>query len=107
VQAVETNKLGLKFNIHINNTLERMKLVANESINRFVVIGLTTSITQLNMFSLSKEKFMFSQKKCQLTLLQGVNLHFGYYCTYNFIVHGAQKLRMVNNIDFFLHKNEF
>jgi hypothetical protein len=58
-----------------------MKLVANEAINRSVVVGLGRSITQLDVFSLSEEKFMLSQKKCQLTLLQDVNLCFGYYCT--------------------------
>jgi hypothetical protein len=51
-----------------------MKLVANEAINRFVVVNLGRGITQLNVFTLSEEKFMLNQNKCQLTLLQGVNL---------------------------------
>ncbi len=81
VQVVEINKLGPKFNIQFtNDTLERMKLVANEPINKFVVVGLGRSITQLDVFSLSKEKFMLGQKKCQLTLFQDVNLCFSYYC---------------------------
>ncbi len=32
---------------------------------------------------------------------------FEYYCTWNFIIHGAQELRRVNNINFLLHKDEF
>jgi hypothetical protein len=50
---------------------------------------------------------MLSQKKCQLTLPYDVNLRFDYYCTQNFVICGAQELRMVNNIDFFLHEDEF
>ncbi len=45
MQVVETNKLGPKFNIHTNDTLERMKLVVNEAINRSVVVGLGRGIT--------------------------------------------------------------
>jgi hypothetical protein len=50
---------------------------------------------------------MLSQEKCQLTLPYGVNLHFDYYCTQNLVICGAQELRMVNNIDFCLHEDEF
>jgi len=36
-----------------------------------------------------------------------VNLRFIYYCTWNFVIHGAQELRNANDIDFSLHKDEF
>jgi hypothetical protein len=48
---------------------------------------------------------MLNKKKCQLTLLHGVNFRFGYYCTQNFVIRGAQKLKTVNNINFSLHED--
>lgn len=84
-----------------------MKLVANEAINRSMVVGLGGGITQSYVFFLLEERFMLSQKKCQLILPYGVHLCFDYYCMQNFVIHGAQELRMVNNINFCLHEDEF
>ncbi len=58
-------------------------------------------------FSFLEEKFMLSQKKCQLTSPQGVNIQFGYYYTWNFVIHGAQEAKKVNNMDLSLHRDEF
>ncbi len=72
-----------------------------------MAIGLGRNITELHVFFLSKERFMLSQRKCQLNLFHGVNPHFGYYCMQNVVIRRAQKLKMVNNIKLSLHKDEF
>jgi ribose 5-phosphate isomerase len=55
--------LGSKFNIGINDALERVKLAMNEAVDRSMVVGLGSGITQLNVFSLLEEKFMLNQEK--------------------------------------------
>jgi hypothetical protein len=84
-----------------------MKLVVNEAINKSMVVGLGRGITQLNFLSFLEEKLMLNQKKCQSTSPQGVNLQFGYYYTWNFVINGAQKSKRVNNMDLSLHKDGF
>jgi len=79
----------------------------NEAINRSTVVGFGRSITQLNVFFFLEEKLMLSQKKRQLTSPQAVNLQFGYYYTWNFVIHGTQESKRVNNMDLSLHKDEF
>jgi hypothetical protein len=54
-------KLGLKFNICIDDAFEKVKLVANEAINISMVVGLGRCITQLEVLSLSKERFMLNK----------------------------------------------
>jgi hypothetical protein len=44
-QATKIGKSGLKFNIHIDYTFEIVKLVVNETINRFVAASLGRGIT--------------------------------------------------------------
>jgi len=46
VQATKIGKLGLKLSKHINDTFERIKLATNETINKSMVVGLKTGITQ-------------------------------------------------------------
>jgi hypothetical protein len=79
----------------------------NEVINKSTIVGLGRGITQLDFFSFLEEKFMPSQKKCRLTSPKGVNLQFGYYYTWNFVIHGTQELNRANNMDLSLHKDEF
>jgi hypothetical protein len=55
-------KLGLKFNICIDDVFEKTKLDANEAINISMVVALGRCITQLNVLSLSKERFMLNKK---------------------------------------------
>jgi hypothetical protein len=50
---------------------------------------------------------MLNQKKCQLTLPQSVNFQFCYCYTWNFVIHGAQELKKVDNMDLSLHEDEF
>ncbi len=65
VQAAKIDKLGSKFNIHIDDTFERIKLATNETINKSMVVALTKGITQENVrFFLSEERFMLSKEKC-------------------------------------------
>jgi hypothetical protein len=40
------DKLGSKFNIHIDDTFEKIKLATNETINKSMVVGLKKGITQ-------------------------------------------------------------
>ncbi len=105
--ATKIGKLGLKFNICIDNVFEKIKLASNEAIDISMVVGLGRWITQLNVLSLSKKRFMLNMKKCQITSHQGINFCFKYYCTWNFNIHGAQDLKRFNDIDFSLHKDEF
>jgi hypothetical protein len=105
--VTKIGKLGLKFNICIDDAFEKIKLASNETINISMVVGLGRWITQLDVFSLSKERFMLSKKKCQITSHQGINFCFEYHCTWNFNIHGAQALKRFNDIDFSLHKDEF
>jgi hypothetical protein len=66
-----------------------MELATNETNNRSLVASLGRGITQSNLLSLLEYKFMLNQEKFQLTSPQGVNLQFGYYCMWNFVIHGA------------------
>jgi hypothetical protein len=102
--ATKIGKLGLKFNICIDNAFEKIKLDSNDI---SMVVGLGRWITQLDVLSLSKERFMLNKTKCQITSHQGINFCFGYYCTWNFNIHGAQDLKRFNDINFSLHKDEF
>jgi hypothetical protein len=99
--------VGPKFNIHTNKAFERVKLVVNETINKSIDASLGTGISQSNVFSLSKERLMLNQVKCQITSPQGVNLCFGYFCMLNFVIHKAQELKNVNDIDLSLHVDDF
>ncbi len=72
-----------------------------------MVVGLGRGITQLDFILFLEEKFMLSQKKCQITSPKRVNLQFGYYYTWNFVIHGTQELKRVNNMDLSLHEDEF
>jgi hypothetical protein len=40
------DKLGSKFNIHIDDTFEKIKLATNETINKSMVVGVKKGITQ-------------------------------------------------------------
>jgi hypothetical protein len=51
-QVAKIGKSGPKFNIHIEDTSKRVKLVANKNIKRFVAIGPGIGITQLNVIYL-------------------------------------------------------
>ncbi len=106
-QTIEIGKLGPKFNIHINDTFEIVKLVVNETINRSMAASLGGGIAQSYVFFLLEERLMLNQEKCQLSLPYGVNLCFDYYCMQNFVIRGALELIIINNIDFCLHEDEF
>jgi hypothetical protein len=58
--ATKIGKLGLKFNICINDVFEKINLASNETINISMVVGLGRWITQLDVLSLSKERFMLN-----------------------------------------------
>jgi hypothetical protein len=45
MQVAKIGQSGPKFNICTNNDFERMKLAMNETINKFVVVGLMRVIT--------------------------------------------------------------
>jgi hypothetical protein len=53
-------QVGLKFNICINDVFEKINLASNETINISMVVGLGRWITQLDVLSLSKERFMLN-----------------------------------------------
>jgi hypothetical protein len=106
VQVAKIGKSGPKFNICIEDAFEKLKLVVNKTIKRFVATGLGIGITQLNVFFLL-ERIMLNYKKYQITLPQGVNFHFGYYCTQKNVIHGTQQLKKANDIDFSMHKDKF
>jgi hypothetical protein len=59
-QATKIGKSGPKFNIRTDDTFEIVKLVANEAINKFVVVDLGGGITQSYVFFLLEERFMLS-----------------------------------------------
>jgi len=108
VQVAKIGKSGPKFNICIEDAFERVKLVANKIIKRrYVATSLGIGITQLNVLSLLEERVMLNYKKCQITLPQGVNFRFEYYCTQKFVIHGTQQLKRANDIDFSMHKDRF
>jgi hypothetical protein len=44
VIIVDINKSGPKFNIHTDNTFEKVKLVVNETINKSIDVGLGRGI---------------------------------------------------------------
>jgi hypothetical protein len=106
-QVAKIGKSGPKFNIHIEDAFEKVKLVANKTIKRSVATCLGIGITLLNDLPLLEERVMLNYEKCQITLPQGVNFHFGYYCTQKFVILGTQQLKRVNDIDFFVHEDEF
>jgi hypothetical protein len=107
VQVAKIGKSGPKFNMHIEDAFEKVKFVANKTIKRSVATCLGIGITLLNDIPLLEEGVMLNYEKCQITLPQGVNFHFGYYCTQKFVIHGTQQLKRVNDIDFFVHEDEF
>lgn len=50
---------------------------------------------------------MLAQNKCQLNIMAGVNLRFGYFCTHNFVINDNNTLQTMDEIDFSLHFDEY
>ncbi len=71
-----------------------MKLIGDEVTLHAFNARLKKTIKQYDLFSVDEERKMFLQPVYQL-ISPTFNMRFGYFCTQNFFIKGAQNLEML------------
>lgn len=105
--AVASGTRAESFNILKDPRYAKVKLAADEAALRSITAGLGKDVKRSDILTIAEERLMLSQEKCQINSPHGINLTFGYFCTRNFMIRGAQELRNTDAEDFSLHSDNY
>ncbi|KAL3694374.1 hypothetical protein R1sor_008025 [Riccia sorocarpa] len=99
-RSVESGAPVHPFNILKDARYHKVKLAADEAVQRAMDRGLGKTIQKSDILTLDEERRMLAQEKCSLQCPRGLNYVMSYYCLRNFFIRGAAELRHVNWEDF-------
>ncbi|KAL3685410.1 hypothetical protein R1sor_003432 [Riccia sorocarpa] len=99
-RCVETGLAVHPFNILKDSRYHKVKLAADEAVQRSMDRGLGKSVKKSDILTLEEETRMLAQPKCDLQYPKGLNYVMAYYCLRNFFIRGVAELRQVNWEDF-------